>query len=161
MWFNIVHYPSINVFNGSMLYYPVDQIPSSGYMEGIWDTSADLDGWIHNLASSMINVIRTYNQSPDDLYKGTGYQLGIEVNWPWIALPAVLVVSSLVTLVITILRTARSPVEAWKGSPLVLLLMNVDENIRWRASGDMDRHNGITRVVLRTDQSGNWKFKAA
>ena len=75
--------------------------------------------------------------------------------------------SSLVTLVITILRTARSPVEAWKGSPLVLLLMNVDENIRWRESGDMDRYNGIeesvvrTRVVLRTDQLGNWKFKAA
>ena len=29
MWFNIVPYPSISVFNGSVLYYPVDQIPSS------------------------------------------------------------------------------------------------------------------------------------
>ena len=57
VWFNIVHYPSINVFNGSVLYYPVDQTPSSDYMEGIWDASADLDGWIHNLASSMSNVI--------------------------------------------------------------------------------------------------------
>ena len=136
-------------------------------MDGMWDASADIDGWIHNLASSMSNVIRTYNQFPDDLYKGTDYELGIEVNWPWIALPAVLVVSSLVTLVITILGTAKSPVEAWKVSPLVLLLMNVDENIRWRASGDMDRHNNIeesvvrTRVVLRTDHSGNSNFKAA
>ena len=29
MWVNIVHHLSINVFNGSVLYYPVDQIPSS------------------------------------------------------------------------------------------------------------------------------------
>lgn len=82
-------------------------------------------------------------------------------------LPAILVASSLIILIVTITKTVRSPVEAWKGSPLALLFMNVDQDIRESTLGRMDTYDGIqdsvgkTRVMLETDQEGGWTFKAA
>ncbi|MCJ1303952.1 hypothetical protein MMC08_006763 [Hypocenomyce scalaris] len=153
------------IFNGTIFLNLESQTFSSDYIQAIWNASSDLDGWIKNLASSMTNVIRTETPQPNDFYNGKGYQLGVQVHWPWIALPVVLVALSLITLIVTMIRTARSPVRAWKGSPLALLFMEVDQDIRRRVSGQMNTYNGIdsfvskSKVVLRSDGDGSWIFK--
>ena len=154
------------IFNGTIILNEESQTFSSDYIQAIWNASSDLDGWIKNLASSMTNVIRTGTPQPNDFYNGKGYQLGVQVHWPWIVLPVVLVALSLITLIVTMIRTARSPVRAWKGSPLALLFMEVDQSIRRKVSGQMNTHDGIdnsvskSKVVLKSDGDGNWIFKS-
>ena len=154
------------LFNGNITLDETSTSPSSDAVQAIWNASADLDSWIKNVADSMSNAVRTTTPATSDIYNGTGYQLGIRVRWLWIILPAVLVVSSLMILIAAIIKTERNPVYAWKGSPLVLLFMDVDRDIRKRANGRMDTFNGIaksvgeTRVAMNSDKVGDWVFKA-
>ena len=112
------------LFTRSFILNLESQSPSGDVVQAIYNTSANLDGWIQNVASSISHVVRTTNTpkptEPDDLYNGTGYQLGVKVQWAWITLPVMLVTLSLITLLATIAKTARSPVGTWKGSPLAL-----------------------------------------
>lgn len=152
-------------FTGTIWLNLHSQIPSNDMVRAIQNATANLDGWIKNLAASMSNVVRTSNPSTDDMYNGTAYMSVIQVKWLWISLPAALVVSSLALLVITIVRTNKSSVHAWKGSPMALLFMNVDHDIKESALNQMDTYNGIqksvgkTRVVLDNDHRGNWTFR--
>ena len=145
----------------------VEPFPSSDIIEAIWNAKPNLDVWIKNVALSLTNALRVFDPALDDLYNGTGHQLGFQVRWEWIILPAVLVLSSLLILIVTIAKTARSPVQAWKGSPLALLFTDVDQDIRKRAEGRMDVYQGLEdsvgkiEVMMKNDEHGNWAFKAA
>ena len=157
-----------SLFSGNASGAPDFPNASSDIIQAIWNaTAADLDGWMKNVALSMTNALREFNPAPDDMYNGTGYQLGVQVRWEWIILPAVLVLSSLLILIVTIVKTARSPVQAWKGSPLALLFTDVDQDIRKRAEGRMDAYQGLddsvgnVKVMMKKDENGNWAFKAA
>lgn len=141
-------------------------------VQAIWNVTgsvAELDSWIKNLAGSMTNVIRASNVGSSDgsklYYHGTAYQLGYEVRWVWITLPAILVVMSALILVTIMIQTATSPVHAWKASPLALLFVDVDSNLRRKADGQMSHVNGVSksvgksRVSLRHDEDKNWRLK--
>ena len=154
------------VFTGIVALSTNEQTYSSDYVQGIWDASADLDTWIQTVATSMTNVIRTLGDAePAIEYDGTGYQLGYEVRWAWILLPAILVGTSLLVLGSIMVKTARSPVQAWKGSPFALLFMNVDEGLRERGMAQMERYHGVEKtignspVVLSREMNGGWGFK--
>ena len=156
------------LFNGSIYFHFDSWSPASDIIQAIWNaTLSDLDMWMKNVALSMTNALRAFDPASNDMYNGTGYQLGVQVRWWWIILPAALVVSSFITLIVTIIKTARSPVQAWKGSPLALLLLDVDLDIRRSADGRMDTFNGLqdsvgkTKVMMKSVQNGNWAFKAA
>ena len=157
-----------SMFSGNVSLNLESYTPSSDVIEAIWNaTTGDLDAWMKNVALSMTNALRELSPAPDDMYNGTGYQLGIQVRWEWSILPAVLVLSSLLILIVTIVKTARSPVQAWKGSPLALLFTDVDQDIRKRAEGRMDAYQGLddsvgkVKVMMKNDERGNWSFKAA
>lgn len=87
------------------------------------------------------------------------------MRWPWIILPVALVIWSLIILVTTMIKTAKSPVRAWKGSPLAVLFMDVDDQIKETAVAQLDVYNGLQRSVgrmklkMETDQEGRWHFK--
>ena len=156
------------LFNGTVILYESSNQPSSDAVQAIWNaTLLDLDAWIKNIALSMTNALRAFDPTTNDLYNGKALHLGVQVRWRWIILPAALVISSLIILVATIIRTARSPVQAWKGSPLVLLFTNLDQDLTNGAEGRMDALNGLqesvgrTKVVLKGDRKGNWAFKTA
>jgi hypothetical protein len=141
---------------------------ASDAVDAIWSASANLDPWIQRVALSMTNALRNSSGLPSHaLYNGTGYQLGISVRWPWIALPAAMVVLSLIFLAMVMVQTARSPVASWKGSPLAILFFDVDQEMKRSVLGHTDRFNGIkdtvsdARVVLRGQPGGIWTFKAA
>ena len=156
------------LFNGTVTLWNGSSQPSSDAIQAIWNaTSLDLDAWIKNIALSMTKALRAFDPTTNDVYNGKGLYLGVQVRWRWIILPATLVVSSLIILVATIINTARSHVQAWKGSPLVLLFTNLDQDLTNGAEGRMNTFSGLqdsvgkTKVVLKGDQKGNWAFKAA
>lgn len=162
-----------NLFNGTVFLNLESVLPSSDVVQAIWNATgsvADLDSWIKNLAGSLTNVIRSSNVELSDgsnlYYRGTAYHLGYEVRWVWITLPAILLVMSALILFTIMIQTATSPVQAWKASPLTLLFMDVDFNLRRKADGQMGHVNGISksvgesRVILRQDEDKNWRLKA-
>lgn len=141
---------------------------SSDITSGIWNSSADLDTWIKSLATGLSNVVRTYSpptEAENDFYKGVALQLGYDIRWAWISLPAASVVLSLFIMFVIIIRTARSPVRAWKGSALTLLFTDVDPELKNQVTFAMDRHEGIknlagkTPVILEDRGYGNWRIR--
>ncbi|CAF9936929.1 MAG: hypothetical protein ALECFALPRED_007009 [Alectoria fallacina] len=133
-------------FNGTVSLNNGSSSPSSDVIQAICNaTSTDLDVWIKYIALSVTNALRVFTPASNDMYNGTGYQTGSSST----------------------LATAGSPVQAWKGSPPAPLLLDVDLDIRRSADGRMDTSNGLqesvgkTKVVMKSDQNGNWAFKAA
>ncbi len=153
------------LFNGTIFLNQEAQLASSDTITGIWNSSADLDPWINSVAGSLTSVIRHSQPSQETFYNGTGFELGYDVRWPWIMLPAAMVILSLFVLVAIIVRTARSPVRAWKNIPLALLFTDVDQVLRSRVAGSMNEFEGIekragkTDVVLADQGHGNWHIK--
>ena len=98
-------------------------------MQAIWDASADLNGWIDNVAGSMSQFVRTAAPQSDSVYDGTAFILiyKYQVHWGWITMPTTLVAFSVVLLVVAIARSNRHPVCAWKGDLLALLYMKLDK----------------------------------
>ncbi len=161
------------LFNGTANLDIENSYAESDAVDAIWSHSANLDPWIQQVALSMTNALRNCSggvvcgdQPTHALYNGTGYQLGISVRWLWIALPAAMVLLSLVFLAMVMVQTAKSPVASWKGSPLAFLFFDVDQELRQTVMGHTDRFNGIedavsdAKVVLKGQPGGIWKFKA-
>lgn len=152
-------------FNGTIFLNLESQKPTNDYVQAIWNGTENLDAWIKNLALSMTNVVRTTIPMTDELYSGTGLQLGVRVRWEWLVLPAAMVGLSLFFLIATIIRTVRSPVKAWKGSPLAVLFLDIDQEIRTRASNHLNDFKGIersvggTKVVIEKHPEGKWILK--
>ncbi|USW52088.1 hypothetical protein Slin15195_G054070 [Septoria linicola] len=110
----------------------VDGNPMTGYYldddteEGAHDPSimqplfrgrTDLPQLFENIAASMTNAIRTSDQCVEQHFGKLGRQVTkYRVQWPWIALPAAIVLASLVQLLITILSSRTRPL--WKSSTL-------------------------------------------
>ncbi|KAI9051366.1 hypothetical protein LZ554_004413 [Drepanopeziza brunnea f. sp. 'monogermtubi'] len=150
---------------------------STNFIGSIWNNTAggDLDPWVKRLALSMTNNLRTNPGSPStdttrSFYAGTSYhnQLFFRIRWVWLALPIFLVIASLLFLIGSIVRSARSGLEVFKGSPLALLFSDIDGRIKEKIaragppkkSGGMMGLTGQTRVVLRSE-NGKWLFKQA
>ena len=159
-----------SLFNGNITLGVLSQTPTSDIIAGIWNSSADLDSWIKSLAAGLSNVIRTSQSSTPtevEFYQGTGFQLGYDIRWPWIILPAISVCLSLFVLLVMMFRTAKSPVRAWKGSPLALLFTEVDPELRKKAAGSTDKFEGIkketgkARVMLEDRGYGKWRIRPA
>lgn len=155
-------YGSINVSSTDSGTYPND------LMRGVWNGTSDPNAWIQDVATSMTNVIRS-NQTlwQKEEYNGEQFELAVKVRWLWIILPAMLVLSSIVFMVTVMIRTAHSPVRSWKGSPLTILLFDLDIAIRDVASERLQEHNGVEEVVggqtvrLVRTSDGRQKFEAA
>lgn len=157
-------------FNGTIQLNQEEQLLSSDIIAGIWNSSADLDSWIKSIAAGVSNVIRdseVQTSAESNFYQGTGSQLGYDVRWTWIILPAFCVGLSLIILVVIIFRTARSPVRAWKGSALAFLFTDIDPELRRQVGGSMDDFGGIEKVagkvsVMLEDRGyGNWNIRPA
>ena len=155
-----------DLVDGTVLLGSNSQAYSSDATEAIWNGTQNLDKWIDNLASSMTNNVRIGSPLSRPLYNGTAYQLGVKVRWLWIVLPTAVVLFSLIFSGIVIVKTARSPVEAWKGSPLAFLFFDVDADTKRAILGQTHRVRGIAntvggkRAVLKGQPGGSWTFQA-
>ena len=136
-------------------------------MRGIWKGSADPTAWVNNLALSMTKIVRSSNSTERASYRGTQQVLTVHVRWEWLVLPASLVSASALVLAAVMIRTAHSPVPSWKGSPLMLLLFGLNNDLREAAVGQAQRRGGTDKAIGkrrvrfgRTDD-GLWQFQEA
>lgn len=126
------------------------------------NATAGLDAWIKRAAMSMTHAIRTDHPEHDDMYDGVGYQLGYNIDWRWIILPAILVILSPILLIATIVKTAKSTVPPWKSNPLAMLFTQPDRDLRGIMAGHMDDYKGFpnkigkTNATLEKCSDGGW-----
>lgn len=158
----------LSLMNGTVFISGDGLSSATDLTRGAWKAfSDDPDKWVQNIALAMTNVMRTSNTTiPRSQYNGTAYELGAEIRWRWLIVPAALVFSSIFFLLAVMVRTALSPIQSWKGSPLTLLLFNLDEDLKNDAAGSVNENHGVrkavgdTRVRLTKDRSsGSWTFK--
>jgi hypothetical protein len=157
------------LFNGTVFLSQEYNSPSSDAIEALWNGTNDMNAWMSNLAQSMTNIIRSTTQADRAVYDGSASQVGVHIRWPWIALPASMVLASLVFLIVIIIETARSPIEAWKGSPLAYLVFGVDQETKGSlethavVDGYKDLGNtvGRTKAILKHQPTGKWTFHKA
>lgn len=138
-------------------------ISRSDSIEAVWKASGDPDPWIQQVALSITDSIRAGSgglQVSHTVYNGTAYQAVIIVCWYWILLPVAMVTLSLLFLAVVMIKTARSPVASWKGSPLIYLLIDVDAGIKELASGRTDVCNGMEAAVGNQEVILDGKFGA-
>lgn len=110
-----------------------------------------LDVLVKNIALSMTNVFRSAEPAQNVIYNGTASTLSVAIKWKWLTLPIILVAASLVLSLVNIVRTYMSGIGAYKGSPLALLVCDVDPQIKAIARNKVDVPNGLIRSI------GNWK----
>lgn len=129
------------------VYWNASQHFSNDLIRGIWNGTTNPHTWINNVALSMSNVVRSTNTSSRPEYNGTALALTIRIRWEWLTIPAILVVTSIVFLTMVVTQTMYSPVQSWKGSPLTLLLFDVDQDTRKLAYGHLEEHKGALKAV--------------
>jgi len=153
-------------FHGTALVDTSTARLSSDLIAGIWNGTTDPQGWIQNVATSMSNIVRSTNSTSRPEYDGSAYQLGVSVRWAWLTLPAVLVACSVLLLAIVMARTAYSSVEAWKGSPMTLLMLRVDQKIMDAGAARLTEYRGLekpagqAKVRLERIPDGSWALNA-
>ena len=156
------------LFDGNITVNQGTQLSSSDVVQALWNATTDLDTWMQNVASSLTNVVRSFDPAPrQSAFDGIGFHPGYDVRWLWIILPAVMVATSLLLLAVVMFRTAISDVQPWKGSPLALLFMSVDKNMAVRVHEQIEQYNGIENAIgketvsLGRDANGLWRLKQA
>ncbi|KAL2060391.1 hypothetical protein VTL71DRAFT_9786 [Oculimacula yallundae] len=126
-----------------------------------------LDAFVKNIAMSMSNVFRTAEPAQDDYFNGTASTLSVVIRWRWMAIPIILVALSVIVSAINIVRTYKTGVGAWKGSPLALLACDIDLQLKYVAAVNMDVPNGLSKsiggskVVLTKDDQAGWIFQVS
>ncbi|KPI43513.1 uncharacterized protein AB675_7182 [Cyphellophora attinorum] len=118
------------MFTGTVLLNLEGYSISSDAVEAIWNGTTDMQPWMDKVTRSLSNAMRLDSTADDPAFNGSAYQLSVVVRWGWLALPASLVLLSILLIVIIMTKTARSDIGSWKGSPLAMLLVEVDDDIR-------------------------------
>ena len=73
------------IFDGNISVNQGTQISSSDVVQALYNATGDLDTWMQNVASSLTNVVRSFDPAPRRaVLDGIGYQLEYDVRWPWI-----------------------------------------------------------------------------
>lgn len=150
--------------NGTVSLRSGGYLTSSDVTFALWAGTQNQSEWIQTLATSMSNIVRINGQVPRTIYDGTAYVQGITIEWWWISLPVATVMGSIILLVIVMIRTARSPVKAWKSNPMALLLFGVDEVIKLAAADvalgkGMSNDVGRRTATLGKTEENIWIFK--
>jgi hypothetical protein len=156
-----------NNIKGNVSIGPVAYTPSSDLVYGAWNGSTNASAWISSIATSMTNVMRSTDTMSRDQYNGSQYELTVTVRWEWLVFPAALVAASLVYLLVIMFQTAASPVYSWKGSPLTMLLFELDRDISQKAHGQVEKQGGLlkkigsTKVRMSREDGGIRKLHAS
>ncbi|KAI9690682.1 MAG: hypothetical protein M1820_009916 [Bogoriella megaspora] len=144
---------------------------STDTAQAIWSSFSDLDAWIQRVATSMTNHVRLTGFSGDqasiDHYSGTTNEdeAFFNVRWVWLSYPAGMVLLALLYLIASMVSASSSGTHIWKSSPLPLLLVDVDPNLKMQAERGMNEPGGLlkaagSRKVSLVDEDGKWALRA-
>ncbi|KAL8847544.1 MAG: hypothetical protein Q9221_007403 [Calogaya cf. arnoldii] len=155
-------------FDGNITLFTDTQESSADIITAMWpatQSTRSIDDWIENVAASMTDGIWTTDQEPDDYCKGSGFQLAYHVRWGWIMPPVALLLASLLVLTLAMMQTRRRSIQAWKGSPLALLLISPETSpqrmVDSRASAykGYEKAMGETMIGIEKEEDKGWVLK--
>lgn len=147
--------------NGNVTININSHITPNDIVQAIWAGSQDPNTWIQTVATSMSNVVRSFNPSPREEFVGTAYVQSITVAWWWLSLPIAVVAGSVLLLLAVMIKTAWSSVPPWRDNPNALLLLEMDDDTRNMAAAEIsntkiDSELRQEKVVLRKSDAGSW-----
>lgn len=128
-----------HVYNGGCGINQPDCLPKQVDNAGIYashadawqgiDLTEDFSALLKNTESMMSQIIQQYGND-SILGDNTVSKQFVIVRWPWITLPATIVLLGLLILVLTVLESWRSQAPSWKSSllPLLYRYSAVDDN---------------------------------
>ncbi|PSN64329.1 hypothetical protein BS50DRAFT_498919 [Corynespora cassiicola Philippines] len=114
-----------------------DDVDSTGKFPGIWDfirtPPYDINVPLAKIAEAATNNMRL-RTNDTEMVNGTAWtnENFVQIRWPWVTLPATLLLSTLVFVCATILETRRQNAEVYKSSALATLLHGITEDVRER-----------------------------
>jgi hypothetical protein len=112
-------------FLAAQFSYHGSQLPSNTDDQGVpimLYRSSDLPSMIHKIADSMTNMIRTSLDSTPVPGQSFHEETFINIQWAWISLPVLVVLSSNILLAVMMIQTWRRQAPVWKSSVLALML---------------------------------------
>lgn len=154
------------VYNPYLLFkYFRDQLCSSENgtrADMLWQLS-----WVGNVTDMMTNIASSMTSAmmnnADDPLVGIGYseEVYIRVRWPWLILPAALVLSTMALLILVMVKSSSSRVVLWKSSLLALMFhgpgLTDEDHISLHKVTQMETRAKQIQVEM-LGPSEEWKF---
>ncbi|KAH7391646.1 hypothetical protein BKA64DRAFT_747158 [Cadophora sp. MPI-SDFR-AT-0126] len=130
------------------------------YADGL-ATHGTTQALFEKLAVAMTNHMRTSDRNSSAVVgEVNGVQTCVRVVWPWLALPAVLVLATCLLLIATIWKTAvQAGANVWKSSPLAYLFHGLEVGERGSLI-TVDEMEGVARgrEVVLSETGLGWRF---
>lgn len=126
---------------------------------GAFNASSNISMTMDNIATAMTNYIR---DSSNVTVTGQAGQTEsyVHVNWPWITLPAFLVLAGTIFLFLAMFETKRLGAGVWKTSELALLFHGLEESCQdlnaLDRSSEMEHVASGIRVKMVKPSGGKW-----
>ncbi|CAG7931605.1 unnamed protein product [Penicillium olsonii] len=107
-----------------------------------------LESMMHNIADSLANMAL---RESANLSHGTPHvsEVYVQVNWPWVALPATLIVSACVLLIITAHIARSQDRRLWKTSTLPIFYHGLDEDLL----KDTEEYSTLSKMEATADST--------
>ncbi|KAF1817671.1 hypothetical protein P152DRAFT_427675 [Eremomyces bilateralis CBS 781.70] len=127
--------------------------------------SYNVSDHVDKLAQAMTAVVRLDPDSSETIAgESWGNETIVEIRWAWVTPPALLLMSGLLFLIATVIRSSKEEAEIgiWKTSALAILLHGLDEEARnkmgssWKM-GDAFAKAAKTNVKLRPNKE-DWRL---
>lgn len=153
----------LSTFEGNLTGMPGGiEIPvATSNFIGALNASSNISMTMNNIATAMTNYFR--NSSNVTVTGQAGQiELYVHVNWPWIILPAFVVLAGTTFLLLTIFETKRLGVSIWKTSELALLFHGLEEfyentnALLLDRSSEMDNVAAGIKAQMARTSSGKW-----
>ena len=129
-------------------------IYESDVLMAFWNSRDDIRGLMNYLAKSMSTHLRDTSSGGSNQVVGNSYttESYITVRWPWLTLPAAVVVLVTTFALVLMVETRRTRTRLWKNSMLALLFHGFDDATRQRAlaedrNGKSDNIAGMNRLA--------------
>ena len=139
---------------GSAGSYTVSNIIIDGF-----NASSDIPMTMDNIATALTNYFRDSSNNTVTGKAGKS-EFYIHVNWPWITLPALLVIAGTTFLLLAMFETKRRGARVWKTSELALLFHGLEKSDQdlnvLHQSSEMEHMASGIRVKMAKTLSGGW-----
>ena len=137
-----------------------DLLPRSGFkIIDAFKASSNIPMMMDNIATALTNYVRDSSNLTVVGQVGEAH-IFVTVIWPWIILPAVLVIASIIFLMLAIYESKRKGAQVWRTSELALLFYGrkvwQDELHAFHRVSDMEHAASEIQVQMVKTSDGEW-----
>ena len=152
----------INPFTGNLTNWSFEETEATSNIIGGFNASSNISMTMDNIATALTNWLR--DSSNVTVAGQAGHvEFYVHVSWPWITLPAFLVIAGTIFLILAMYETERLGASIWKTSELALLFHGLEESDHelnnLLRSSEMEHTASSTKVKVAKTSSGRWMLR--